>query len=328
MARKSRKTHRLSNTAEIIAQAPKVPTAIYCRLSKADEVTGRYSMESQLEILRQFVGAKEELEIADEFLDDGYSGTNYDRPQFEAMMDGIRAGKYKCMVVKDLSRLGRSYLETSDLLEMELPLHGCRFISVNDHIDTDVADIDSILVGLKNIMNQKFAEDISRKIKAGFRERAARGETLGGRLPYGYKRNPENVGYLLIDEEAAAIVRRIFDMKISGMKDPPICRALYADGIITPRQYHDWKVKGVEPGEPLMWRNDTVRTITLNRVYLGHVVHGKFKEKQYIGQKDSKTRPSEWVWYENVNPPIITQEIFDAAQVAREKLFRGKNYAG
>lgn len=326
MARKSRKTNRVINPEPVLQQEEitKIPTVIYCRLSKADEITGRDSMASQLEIIRQFVETKEELEIVAEFTDDGFSGTNYRRPQFEVMMDGIRDRKYKCMVVKDLSRLGRSYLETSDLLEMELPLYGCRFISVTDHIDSDIAQIDTILVGLKNLMNQKFAEDISKKIKSNFRERAQRGEMLGGPVAYGYKRNPENKGYFLIDEEAAAVVRYIFDLKISGMLDPAICRRLDAEGIMTPRQYHDFVVKGVEPEKVGGWKADTVRSITLNPVYLGHIVHGKFKEKQHIGQRASKARRKDWVVYENVNPPIVSQETFDKAQEVREKLYRGE----
>jgi len=327
MARKTRKTYRLETAADVPGIAPeeqKIPTAVYCRLSKADEVTGRDAMDSQLEIIRQFLSSKDELEIIAEFTDDGFTGTNYNRPQFEEMMDGIREGKYKCMVVKDLSRLGRSYLETSDLLEMELPLYGCRFISVTDHIDSEVSQIDSILVGLKNIMNQQFAEDISKKIKGSFRERAGRGEMLGGPVPYGYKRNPEDKGYLLIDEEAAAVVRYIFDMKITGMSDPDICRRLDGEGIMTPRQYHDLKIKGVEPEMVGGWKPDTVRTMTLNPVYLGHMVHGKFKEKRYLGQRASKERRKNWVVYENVNPAIISQEIFDKALDARDKLYRGE----
>lgn len=329
MARKSRKTYRaeLYGNAEVPTAVPevqKVPAVIYCRLSKADEITGRDAMESQLDILRQFVAANEELEIVAEFLDDGYSGTNYRRPQYEEMMEGVRDGRYKCIVVKDLSRLGRSYLETSDLLEMELPLYGCRFISVNDRIDTDVTPIDTIIVGLKNIINQKFAEDISKKIKTQFQERAKRGEMLGGPVPYGYKRNPEDVGYFLIDEEAAEVVRRIFEMKIRGMNDSEIARTLDAEGIITPKQYHDLRVKGIEPTEKRHWSADTVRTITLNKVYLGHIYHGKFKEKQFIGQRSKKTRRADWVIYKNVNPPIVSQEIFEKAAKAGNQIYRGE----
>lgn len=154
MARKSRKTCRMETAVDVPAIAPeeqKIPTAVYCRLSKADEVTGRDDMDSQLEIIRQFVSSKGELEIVAEFTDDGFTGTNYNRPQFEEMMDGIREGRYKCMVVKDLSRLGRSYLETSDLLEMELPLYGCRFISVTDHIDSDISQMSDALKGFEVI---------------------------------------------------------------------------------------------------------------------------------------------------------------------------------
>ena len=329
MARVSRKKLKIDignkvQNEKVVRDSLKVPTVVYCRLSKADEVTGKESMVSQLEIIRQYVASQDDLEIVAEFTDDGFTGTNYRRPQFEIMMDGIREGKYKCMVVKDLSRLGRSYLETSDLLEMELPLFGCRFISVNDHIDTDKGEIDSILVGLKNIMNQQFAEDISRKIKGSFRERAKRGEMLGGPVPYGYKRNPYDKGYLLIDDEAAEVVRYIFDLKISGLSDPDICRKLDSKGIMTPRQYHDLVIKGVAPSVRGGWRPDTVRTITLNPVYLGHMVHGKFKEKTYLGQPDSKTKRKDWVVCENVNPPIVSQEVFDSAKEIRRKIYRGE----
>ena len=328
MARKSRKNLKIqTRPAEaepetVISQ--KIPTAIYCRLSKADDITGRDAMDGQLEIIRQFVETKDELETAAEFMDDGYTGTNYRRPQFEEMMDGVRDGLYKCIVVKDLSRLGRSYLETSDLLEMELPLFGCRFISVNDHIDSDDGQIDTILVGLKNIMNQKFAEDISRKIKGDFRERAKRGEMLGGPVPYGYMRNPKNKGYLLIDEESAKVVRHIFDLKIEGKSDPDICRQLDSEGIMTPRQYHDFKMKGVKPEKPGGWIADTVRNITINPIYLGHMIHGKFKEKQYIGQRASQAKRKDWKIYENVNPAIISQETFDKAKDIRDKIYRGE----
>ena len=328
MARKSRKSYKMdvgmNQHPSEPGQTGKVPTVIYCRLSKADEITGKESMSSQLEIVRQFISTRKELEIVAEFIDDGFTGMNYRRPQFEVMMDGIREGKYKCMVVKDLSRLGRSYLETSDLLEMELPLFGCRFISVNDHIDSDEAQIDTILVGLKNIMNQQFAEDISKKIRGIFRERAKRGEFLGGPPTYGYKRNPENKGYYLIDEEAASVVRYIFNLKMLGMTDRGIGRKLDGEGIMTPRQYHDLKVKGVVPEVAGGWRADTVKSITLNPVYLGHIVHGKFKEKKYLGQPLSRTKRKDWVIYKDVNPPIITQETFDKVQEVRIKLYRGE----
>lgn len=333
MARKSRKTYRenLYGTDCAVQKIPektKSAVAAYCRLSKADEITGRESMASQTEIIRQFVDAREDMELADVFVDDGYSGTNYERPQFEKMMEGIRAGKYQCMIVKDLSRLGRSYLETSDLLEMELPLFGCRFISVNAHIDTATEQIDTILVGLKNIMNQKYAEDISKKIKTSFRQRAKNGEMLGGRVPYGYKRNPENVGYLLIDEESADVIRHIFDLKIKGLNDAKIARQLDAEGVLTPIQYHQFKKSGKMPEIRKKWRTDSVRDITINPTVLGHMVHGKFKEKLYLGQKNSRTRRADWVVYENVNPPIVSQEIFDQAQEARKKIYNRKEWQG
>lgn len=148
---------------------------------------------------------------------------------------------------------------------------------------------------------------------------------MGGPAPYGYMRNPENVGYFLVDEEAASVIRRIFDLKISGMKDPAIARLLDAEKIPTPREYHDWKMYGKLPEEKKNWRPGTVRDITLNPVMLGHVIHGKFKEKQFLGQRNSKERRKNWIIYENVNPPIVSQETFEQAQEARRMLYRGNN---
>jgi DNA invertase Pin-like site-specific DNA recombinase len=324
MARKSRKPMRMvQEEVAVCEKVQKVPTVLYGRLSKADCDTGKDSMQNQIQLMKEMIAAREDLEIVDVFCDDGFTGTNFQRPAFEQMMEGIREGKYKCLVVKDLSRLGRSYLETSDLLEYELPLFGCRFISINDGIDTDVSQIDTILVGLKNIMNQKYAEDLSRKIKAVFKPRKERGQKLGGVVAYGYMRNPEDKGYLLIDEEAAKIVQRIFQMKIEELNDCHIARILNNEGILSPKDYSYWKKNGVLRESRGRWRPDTVRTITINPVYLGHSVQGKYHEKNYIGEKAHKTRMSDWVIYENINPPIVSQEIFDAAKAAREKIYRG-----
>lgn len=328
MARKTRKPLRMA--AEVIPEISenmegnnniKIPTVLYCRLSKADFETGKVSMENQIELLKSAAACYGEMEIVKIFCDDGFTGTNYERPAFEEMMEGIRDGKYRCLIVKDLSRLGRSYLETSELLECELPLFGCRFISVNDRIDTDISPIDTILVGLKNIMNQKYAEDISRKIRTVFREKKEKGHTLGGQVPYGYRRNPENAGLLLIDEEAAEIVRRIFQMKISGCNDTQIARILNKEKVLCPREYAYWKKNGTVRADGKTWSADTVRCITLNETYLGHVIHGKFKEKSYLGEKDHKARRKDWTIQENINPPIITKEIFEQAKEARKRIY-------
>ena len=320
MARKTKKALRMKSAEPSKAVQEKVPAVLYLRLSKADSDTGKDSMENQLQLLRAYAAEKEELEIVAELFDEGFSGTNFRRPAYEEMMDGVHSGIYRCIIVKDLSRLGRSYLETSDLLEYELPLFGCRFISVNDNIDTKYSPIDTILVGLKNIMNQKYAEDISRKIKAAFRPKIEKGEMLGGPAPYGYLRDPKNKGRFLINEETAPVVRRIFQMKLEGLNDPAVCRQLEEEGILCPSDYNRWKKSGVMPDNPGHWKADTIRTITINPLYLGHMVHGKFKQKSYVGERDKRTRRSEWKVYENVNPPIVTQEIFDAVQKIRPTL--------
>ena len=324
MARKSRKQNRIRNSVKIeTTTKEKTKTVLYARLSRSDIDTGKESMVNQLAMLRSFAEEYEDLEVVDEFVDDGYTGMNFDRPAYEEMMAGVRSGKYQCIIVKDLSRIGRSYLETSDLLEYELPLWRCRFISINDNIDTDSSPVDTIQEKKKNIMNQKFAEDISKKIKSSFKPRIEKGEFLGGPVPYGYRRDPENRGKLLIDEEAARVVVKVFHMKLGMMNDRQIASALNEEGIMTPFEYHKWKKTGVKEKCGRVWEPAAIRAMTQNPVYLGHVVHGKIKEKQYLGEKDRSTKRKDWVIYENINPPIISQEIFDQVLEIRPKL-RGR----
>ncbi len=307
----------------VMAESAKLelmPTALYARLSKADIDSGKDSMENQLLFLRTFAEKVPGIEVVREFYDDGFTGTNFKRPAYEELMDGVHSGDIMCIIVKDLSRLGRSYLETSDLLELELPLFGCRFISINDNIDTLYSPVDSILVGLKNLMNQKYAEDISRKICSSFSQRAGNGEFLGGAVPYGYMRDPKRKGYLKIDEDAAVVVRWIFRMKCDWMNDTQIVRTLDRELILPPSQYLKRQNTGIMPETYAGWRQDTIRTMTQNPVYLGHVIHGKLKKKNYLGEDKHKARKKDWIIYENINPPIITQEEFDEAKRVRTLL--------
>ena len=341
MARKKRGYMQIGESAPSEAETDKtviesaddgkIPTALYARLSKADVATGKDSMENQLMILRTYAEKVPEIKVVKELVDDGFTGTNFKRPAYEELMEGVRNGNIKCIIVKDLSRLGRSYLETSDLLELELPLFGCRFISINDNIDTLYAPIDSILVGLKNLMNQKYAEDISRKIKSSFRQRAANGEFLGGKVPYGYLRDPRKKGILCIDEYASLVVRWIFQMKCDWMNDTQIVRTLDNELILPPSQYMKKLRTGRMPETYAGWRNDTIRTMTQNPVYLGHVIHGKLKRQNYLGGEKHKAKRKDWIIYESINPPIISQEMFDEARRVRTLLTgKGscKKYAG
>ena len=327
MARKSRKPTRLKEEAQIVQPSGKIPTALYMRLSKADAATGKDSMVSQEQLLKSHIEKYDDLEIAATFSDDGYTGTNFHRPAYEEMMDGVHNGIYRCIVVKDLSRLGRSYLETSDLLEYELPLFGCRFISVNDNIDTDTSPVDTILVGLKNIMNQKYAEDLSRKIKTVFKARKEQGEYLGGPTPYGYLRDPENRGRLILNEETAPVVQKIFEMKLNRMTDKEIASVMEAEGFLSPSDYRHYMRTGQKPETLSGWSWDMIRRITTNPIYLGHITHDKTTKKQYIGDVRHKTKPSEWTIYENVNPPIVSEEVFYAVKNLRRSL-SGKRKQG
>ena len=318
MARKSRKTYRakLYGQESTPADQPKqnkIRTALYCRLSVADASTGKDSMNNQLARLRQYVSDHEELEIADEFLDDGFTGTTFNRPQFKKMMDGVKEGRYRCVIVKDLSRLGRNYLETSYLIEVVLPLFGSRLIAINDKIDTDRGNVDTILIGLKNLMNQQYAEDISRKVKARLHMMALRGETQGV-APYGYMRDPDRKGYLMIDEETAAVVKEIFDFKLRGMSPGRIAEILNKKGVLTPKDLLVKRWTGREPEKHSFWSKNTIFQILRSEVYLGHSYYDTYEERNFLGERARVKDRSEWKIVKDVNPPIISQEIFDRVQ--------------
>ena len=323
MARKSRKTYRDKLYG---IEAPKkelekvqLRTALYCRLSIADKQTGKDSMQSQLALVRQFAESREdELQVIGEFVDDGYSGTNYNRPQFKKMMEGVREGRIQCIVVKDLSRLGRNYLDTSYLIEITIPLYGARLLSVNDSIDSSDDDFDTILLGLKNLMNQQYAEDISRKVGTQIRFMRSRGEMAGGLTPYGYRRNPEDWKHLLIDEETAPVVRKIFQMAVDGKSPGRIAAELNNDHILTPMDHHILQWTGKRPEPQSMWRDRAVFRILHSEVYLGHMYYGETEERQYFGQPVREKKHSEWKVVRNVNPPIVTQEMFDKAARSKE----------
>ena len=296
-------------------------TAIYARLSSED--LGRHNeqsscggtIENQILLVRRYIEAKPDLKLREVFTDNGQTGTNFDRDGWQKLMENVRRGEIDCIVVKDLSRLGRNYIETGDYLEKIFPFLGVRFISVNDSYDsaTHAKNGDSLSIVLKNLINDIYAKDISKKIKTAFEIKQKNGEFIGGQAPYGYKKSPSNRHKLVIDEETAPVVRDIFRWKLDGMSNIAIMRRLNSLDVPSPSNYLHSKgmLSHEKYAKRILWCRDYIGNILRNPVYIGHMAQGKSKSDLNLGIK-SKPQPREdWIIVENTHEPIIDLSVFE-----------------
>jgi len=296
-------------------------TAIYARLSSEDckEVN---SLENQIYMVEKHIEERQDLKHCGTFTDNGETGTNFNRDGFTHMMDEVRRGNINCIVVKDLSRFGRNYIETGEYLEKILPFMGVRFISVNDGLDSEDANsTDALIISLKNLVNDVYAKDISQKISSALRIRQEQGDFIGGLPPYGYLKSSENHRKLVVDDEVAHIVRDVFDWKADGLGDVAIARRLNELGIPSPmRRWVDkgW-VKRTGGTKVFLWRDKTIQLMTTNPVYIGHMAQGKFKQSICDSVSRHATTRTEWIVVENTHEAIIDVATFDKAQEMRSK---------
>ena len=301
-------------------------TAIYIRLSDEDNnVDGIVKAESnsvaaQRILVRDYMQRNNLPAPADalEYVDDGFSGTNFQRPAFRRMMDDAKRGEIGCIIVKDFSRFGRDHLETGNYLERIFPLLGVRFISVNDGFDSEdcMGMTGGMSVALKNIINSMYSRDLSKKVKSAMGTRAARGEYMGAFAPYGYLKNPENVHQLIPDKEAAEVVRMIFTMAAEGKKKPEIARFLNEKG--TPTCMEHFQVLGLKrkshkEKEKKLWTITTIGDMLKNEAYLGKTVWNKTRQAAVGSKRQIKNDRSEWIIIEGTHEPLVSQELFDMA---------------
>ena len=314
MARTKRK-----QTANAVV-TPKKPeknyrTAVYVRLSGEDErKVESESVENQLALLTEFVEKNDSLILAGSYIDRGISGTKFDRPDFNRMIADIRAGKIDCVVVKDLSRLGRNYLEAGDYLEKVFPFFGVRFISVTDHYDSLSSDVmeDGLLVPLKNLINESYAKDISRKISAANENRFKQGIYSARHVAYGYKRDPKDASMILPDEDTKETVQRIFAEFTSGKSLCAIARGLNAEGIPSPNVYRQTKQKTGKRDATNLWTGCTLKVILKNPVHIGDLHIGKVHQCYYKGVAKPVSR--EGFYIENHHEAIVDRETYKKAQ--------------
>lgn len=330
MARVSRKRKSLPGAA---AASRIWRTALYVRLSVEDNGKDADSIENQIALLESYVSGCPDLSKAGLFVDNGYTGTNFHRPQFNQMMEAIQAGAIDCVVVKDLSRLGRNYIETSQFIEKICPFYGLRFIAVNDGFDTaTVTDTAQLSMALSNIVNDYYAKDISRKVTSALQTKMEQGDYIGNYAPHGYCKDPENRNHLVIDPETAPIIRQIFQWRSEGVSYMGINRRLNEAGIPSPGQYrleHGIETNNNRKGRPVLWNKHMVTEILKNVVYIGHLAQKKGSQCLYAGIPYHITSEDEWIVVEHTHEPIISVELFEAVQkINRESAERSKANSG
>jgi DNA invertase Pin-like site-specific DNA recombinase len=295
-------------------------TAIYLRLSRDDlkNSTESNSISNQRELLTIFAKSQEDLSVVAEYIDDGYSGYNYEkRPQFQEMLQAAKDKEIDCIIVKDLSRLGRNFVETEELMQLTFPRLGVRFIAVSNCIDSikEKTFNERISAPFLNLINEVYVSETSQKIRKVFDMKRRNGEFIGNYTVYGYVKSDKQ---MVIDDESAEVVRKIFKMKIDGMSYQGIADFLNSHEVLSPLDYKKSKnipVSGFEKsGEKANWQANTVRRILENPVYTGTLIQGKTSTPSYKDKRRFVKEKSEWSVFENSHDPIISETIFQVVQ--------------
>lgn len=301
----------------------------YYRLSKEDRNKSNISVSDSIDNQRKLVqeyAARNEIIIVDEAIDDGYTGTNYDRPGFKYVLECLENKKANTVIVKDLSRLGREHIETGRYLEMVFAEMGVRFIAINDSFDTNNRNSsDELLVPMKNIMNEQYCRELSKKLRAQFKIQRENGEFINNYAPYGYMRDPEDKHHLIIDENTAEVVVGIFELCLKGYSPNRIAKYLNEHDIMSPFEYKktvsNYKsgFKGAGEG---VWNHVTVRRILQNTVYTGELCQGKTTTVSFKVKKLKKLDRDEWSITEDAHEPIISKFLFEVVQKVLERDIR------
>ena len=346
MARKSRKG----------ISAPEQPkkdymkiwrTALYIRLSVEFNGKRGDSLETQRQIMEAYAALCPDLEIMEVYTDNGITGRTFEREAFQRMLGDVEAGKINCIMVKDLSRLGRNTIDTGYYIEKYFPLHGVRFIAVNDQFDSEDSENNGnhLIVPLKNMINEAYAADISKKVRAQQNQAMRDGEFVGARPPYGYRKDPDNCHRLLVNEDTAPIVRQIFQWIADGVALNEVVKRLNVSGILSPGAYQ--ASIGLVKSKRLIgggnWNAWGVGKLLTDAVYTGDMVQGKHTS---VGHKQVPTKSEDWIVVRDTHEPIISRELFERVQSIRkqtvenakasdekknpytENIFRGRIFCG
>lgn len=302
-------------------KSKKYHAAVYLRISKEDmdaengNISQSNSIINQKELIMNFLVSQPEIEVVSVRVDDGYSGTNFERPDFQKMLDDIKKGLVNCVVVKDLSRFGRNYIEVGNYIEKIFPALGIRFIAINDQYDSDVQEKgNDIIIPFKNLINDAYSRDISVKIRSHLEVKRKKGEFLGAFAVYGYRKSEENKNQLVIDDYAATVVQDIFRYKLSGYSQQKIANILNEEGVLSPMEYKksigmrystSFKTK-----KKAIWSSVAIGRILKNEVYIGTLVQGKQGTVNYRTKVRKNKKEQEWVRVDNAHEAIISKDDF------------------
>ena len=300
-------------------------TAIYLRLSVEDNgKKDADSLENQRELLLSYVADRPYLELVEIYEDNGFTGTDFERPDFQRMLEDAQKGKINCIVVKDLSRLGRNYVEAGNYLEKVFPFLNIRFIAVNDNYDSvSLTSGEQLGATLKNVVNDIYAKDISRKSGSALKMKRVKGEYIGNYAPYGYLKDPKDKNHLIVDPEAAPIVEEIFVMRSEGLGVGTIIRILNEKGYPSPgrlRYERGIITNNNKKGKGLLWNRHVLTDLLYNIAYIGHLAQGKSSSCLHKGIPFHWTDPSEWDIAENTHEPIIRMELWEQVQKVNQSL--------
>lgn len=295
--------------------------ALYVRLSREDgDKAESDSIGNQKELLHQFVELESDISVFDVYVDDGWSGTNFERPEFKRMIDDIKAKKIDCVIVKDLSRFGRNYIEVGQYIEKIFPLMDIRFISITDRLDSykNPQSMNNIIVPFKNLINDEYCRDISNKVRSSLDMKRKQGKHIGSFACYGYKKDPQDHNHLVIDEEAAYVVRDIYKWYISGISIISIVKKLNEMGVKNPSAYKkelgiNYKNQNAKISDG-KWGYSTVRKILSNQMYIGDLVQGVVKIKSYKVQVAQRVNQDDWIIVKGTHEAIISKEDFEIVQ--------------
>ena len=291
----------------------------YIRLSKEDRIKDESnSVTNQKAIIESYIKKNEDLEFVDFYIDDGYSGTTFDRPEYKRMFKDIVDGQVNTIIVKDLSRFGRNHIQSDDYIENILPGYNVRFISIIDDVDSfnNPKSVCSIEIPLKNLMNDQYARDISEKVRSTLKIKQLNGEFIGVTAPYGYLKNPKDKHKFIIDKEASYIVKKIFNMILLGKSRKEISEHLNSKNVLTPSLYKLSKenINNEKLIRSKKWNAEIVNRILRNETYTGTLIQNIKTKPNYRTDKLIDVNKDEWIINENHHEPIISKDKFDEVQ--------------
>lgn len=301
-------------------------TAIYLRLSREDgDKNESDSITNQRKLIMDYIKDKPEYCLMDEYVDDGYSGSNFERPGWKQLYEDLECGAINCIIVKDLSRFGRNYIEVGRYLEMIFPIMKVRMVAINDSYDSlnDWRNGDGLMIPMKNLINDYYCQDISKKVYTQLQAMRKRGECTANFAPYGYKRDPKNHSKLIVDDTAAETVKQIFVWKLEGYSDRGIANKLNEQGVLSPYEYRISQGQKISSNlkthDKASWGKGIVFNILHNECYTGMLVQGKWRKISYRSKDMVLLPKDEWTRVDGMHEPIVDKELFTMVQEIMEK---------